>query len=296
MGKRLTSVLTAVLTVGAALTPAAVAADPIQKRLAPLVYLATGEKNPPNSAESFIQYSALKWSHSAPCPSDHQIAAQGAVNAASLGNGTYKHQKKSGWPGCDDSGAFYASDDRVRPHEMNARDGMYLDLDNNRRGVGSTAAPVYFEYQAKDYITFWLFYPYNDGPLVQNHEGDWERIAIKLDANDAPVKVAYFGHGGSCTRSWADTPKSGTHPKVFSAKGTHASYPRVGSFPTALGFSDTTSQGPAWSATTLYDARTRPWYRYGGAWGEVGESTHTTGPSGPGAKNATGDWNAPACA
>jgi hypothetical protein len=298
------ALLVGLLVIGLAMPSSLVAAGasaaplPVYKALAPYVYLAQEEKNPPASAELFIQHSSLKWSHSAPCPSDHQLAAQGQVNASSLGNGGYKHQKKSGWPGCNDSGAYYRSNERVRPHEIGARDGMYLDLDNNRRGVGGTTAPAYFEYEPKQFITFWMFYPYNNGPLVQNHEGDWERVSIRLDTNNRPAKIAYFGHGGHCVKLWSDAPKYNGHPIVFSARGTHASYPRVGEFPTKFTFSDHTSKGPAWQTwAAVYDARTRPWYRYGGAWGEVGESTHTTGPSGPGAKNPVpGDWSAPGCA
>jgi hypothetical protein len=297
MRTRHTCTLLAGLLLTGLAAPAEAAPAPLYQQLAPYVYLASGEQNPPIDAEQFIQHSSLKWSHSAPCPSDHQLAAQGSVNATSLGNGGSKHQKKSGFPGCNDSGRVYASNERVRPHEIGARDGMYLDLDNNRRGVGSTKAPVYYEYEAKNFITFWMFYPYNNGPLVQNHEGDWERVAIKLDANNQPAKVAYFGHGGACTKSWTDAPKSSGHPIVFSAKGTHASYPREGDFPTQFGFSDHTAKGPVWQTwSAVNDARTRPWFRFGGAWGEVGESTHTTGPGGPGAKNAAPDWSSPACA
>ncbi|WP_181771227.1 hypothetical protein [Amycolatopsis pittospori] len=288
------ALLAGLLLAGLPMAPATSASVPAT--LTPYVYLAPDEQNKPVDAEQFVQHSALKWSHSAPCPSDHQLAGQGAVSAAGLGGGSYQHQKKGGWPGCKDSGTYYRSNDRVRPHEIGARDGMYLDLDNGRRGVGSTSAPVYYEYEAKNFITYWMFYPYNNGPLVQNHEGDWERVAIRLDANDKPVTVAYFGHGGSCVKPWASAPKSGGHPIVFSARGTHASYPREGDFPTALGFSDHTGKGAVWQTATAYDARTRPWFRFGGAWGEVGESTHTTGPGGPGAKNPAPDWAAPACA
>ncbi len=281
---------------GFAVPVAEAAPLPPYQALSPYVYLAPDEKNRPVDAEQFIQHSTLKWSHSAPCPSDHQLAAQGTVNAANLGTGSYRHQKKSGWPGCNDSGTYYRSNERVRPHEMNARDGMYLDLDNGRRGIGSTSAPVYYEYEPKTFITFWMFYPYNDGPLVQNHEGDWERVAIRLDANDQPTTVAYFGHGSYCVKAWTAAPKTNGHPTVFSARGTHAGYPREGDFPTALGFSDHTGKGAVWQTTTAHNARTSPWYRYGGAWGEVGESTHTTGPSGPGAKTpAPADWAGPQC-
>lgn len=275
---------------------AAAAPPPIYKLLAPFVYLADGEKNPPVYAELFLQHSSLKWSHTR-CRDDG-LAAEGRVNWGSLGKGSYRHQKKSGFPSCNHGGAYYASNQPVRPHEMGGRDGMFLDLNNARRGVGGTTAPVYFEYVPKHYITYWMFYPYNNGPTKQNHEGDWERITIRLNIYNRPARVAYFGHGGHCIRLWEDAPKYHGHPIVFSARGTHASYPRAGKFPTKFGFHDTTSAGPVWPTwPKAYNAKTRPWYGFGGAWGEVGEFKDTTGPSGPGVKNPLpSNWYGPACA
>ena len=69
----------------------------------------------------------------------------------------------------------------------------------------------------------------------------------------------------------------GTHPVVYMAWGTHASYP----IPGRVGY-DFTGSGYQWHARLLLKPlSTQPWRNFSGAWGEVGFSTHTTGPLGP---------------
>jgi hypothetical protein len=262
---------------------------------APLIYLAQGETKMPTEVSAYLQHSSLGWSHRG-CP-DHQLAKLGAVSAAGLGNGSYKHQKTNTF--CVHTGSAYASNQDVRPNDTWYKEGMYLDLDDGQHGMGGVSAGISYDYARGDHITYWLFYAYNDGPLVQNHEGDWERISIRLDADDKPLTVAYFQHGGACVMSYASAPKSGTHPIGYSASGTHATYPTVGEFPTALGFKDHTSKGTEWATYTrpVQDVRTMPWYGFGGAWGEVGEAEFTTGPRGPSAyKSPTpASWTSPLC-
>ncbi|MGY0233796.1 hypothetical protein [Longispora urticae] len=260
---------------------------------APMIYLAQDETKRPTNPQAFIDHSALGWSHDA-CP-DHQIAGLGAVSSYALGPGVYEHTTSNSV--CQHSNTTYRSNQDVRPHD--SPEGMYLDLDNAQRGMGSVRAELYYDYQKGDHITYWFFYAYNDGPAVQNHEGDWERISIKLSATNQPVTVAFFGHGGSCVLSYPSVTRIGTHPVGYSALGTHATYPRVGTHPTKYGFKDTTSKGEAWATYTrpIHNVKDMPWYGYGGAWGEVGQFSDTTGPRGPSAfKSPTpSSWTSPAC-
>ncbi|WP_163504802.1 hypothetical protein [Fodinicola acaciae] len=263
---------------------------------APMVYLAQGESKRPANVADFLRHSSLGWSHRG-CP-DHELAKLGTVSAAGLGNGSYEHQKTN--VVCQHTGSAYASNQDVRPNQTWTKEGMYLDLDDSQHDLGSVQSELYYDYKRADHITYWFFYAYDDGPLVQNHEGDWERISIRLDADDRPVTVAYFQHGGYCLLSYASAPKTGGHLRVFSASGTHASYSTPGDHPTSVpGFTDHTSQGEAWPAydRPLHDVRTMPWFGFGGAWGEVGEAEFTTGPRGPSAfKNPVpADWSSPAC-
>ncbi len=306
MRKRKTSLIAAIAALGLLIagSPAVPAeADDFEAQVqlylayAPVIYLTAGETKRPTNPAAFLQHSALGWSHST-CP-DHQIASLGTVNATSLGSGAYRHQATNSL--CQHSGTVYASNQNVRPHEsFGGSEGMYLDLDNGQRGIGSVRAELYYDYLKGDHITYWFFYAYNDGPSVQNHEGDWERISIKLSPTNQPLTVAYFRHGGSCVLSYPSVQKIGTHPVGYAALGTHATYPRAGTYPTKFGFSDNaTGGGEVWSTylRPIYDVKTMPWYGFGGAWGEVGTVSDTTGPRGPSAfKSPTpASWTSPAC-
>lgn len=136
---------------------------------------------------------------------------------------------------------------------------------------------------------------------MQNHQGDWERMSIRLNAANKPVTVAYFHHGKHCVRSYANAKKVGTHPVGYSALGTHATYPGPGRYPTEFAVlkDNATGGGEVWQTyqKKLNNVRSMPWYGYGGGWGEVGESTHTTGPNGPSAFKSPvpNNWSSPAC-
>ena len=102
--------------------------------------------------------------------------------------------------------------------------------------------PVVYEraYEDADYIAlqYWFFYPYNSWertyqgkPLVRNHhEGDWEMITIVLDkATGTPQRLSCAQHTGGRKYSWQEVQLiGGTHPKIFIAQGSHASYATAG--------------------------------------------------------------------
>ena len=165
---------------------------------------------------------------------------------------------------------------------------------------------MYYEYRRGHYVLYWFFYPYNrwerDG-LTETHEADWERIVVRLDSDDLPIDVAYYWHyckpGKTLTWSEMADPPQGlsfgdpiqgspleprrTHPIVWSALGGHASYPDNGldpdhpgehtpsCFPDTPISKDSTGIGPlsiVWATwRRMADARTQPWYGFGGAWG-----------------------------
>lgn len=286
--------------------------DTAIQRYAPLVFLAQGEKYGPASADAFIQNSRLRWSHDAGFRDD-EIADKGKIDEAKLGgngknNAAYTDQVESQVLPIK-HGRHIRSDQDVRPNDGKGdggNEGFFLDLDNSRRGsLGSTKSPVYYEAKAGHYITYWFFYAYNDGPFpggADNHEGDWERISVKLDGSNRATAVAYYQHEGSKELSWGKVPKQGSHPIVYSAKGSHASYAAPGTYglqkvagvPLAK---DHASRGQAWATwKNLKNAQKQAWYGYGGAWGEVGNPDvdsvlhdETTGPQGPSHKKPAPD-------
>jgi hypothetical protein len=76
-------------------------------------------------------------------------------------------------------------------------------------------------------VQYWFFYPYNDGPLFFDHEGDWEHATVRLDARGEPVGVYLARHEENAPgpyRAWSRVRREGDHPVVLSARGTHATY------------------------------------------------------------------------
>ncbi|WP_225770533.1 hypothetical protein [Inquilinus sp. Marseille-Q2685] len=182
----------------------------------------------------------------------------------------------------------------------------FLDLDNDARGrLGSADAPVFYQYDDTDglpRLTYHVFYAYNDGPSVQNHEGDWERITIELNpVTLEPMAARYSAHGHSSVTAFHDLPKDARtgRPLVYVAGGSHANYASPGGHPTAVPFfhdhtaTDRNGDGTIDAADgalrfdtgrTLRDVRAQDWYPSDGKglrWGEIGELDATSGPHGP---------------
>jgi hypothetical protein len=218
--------------------------------------------------------------------------------------------------------------DKERPQGLPAKEGFSLDLWDKKRGGDKRIddsgpqsllrdVPVYFERHPEqvdgkegERITYWFFYGLSQPPgpdLFTNrvvHEGDWERISVLLRHAGAdtyvPDSVLYHYHDSKRNLPWyavkrvgAGGPELATHPVVFSAVGSHASYPRAGRYENVFRFAGRRRfavsdeaigcpKCPQWQTWELLeDARSQPWYGFGGAWGEVGGIGGTTGPLGP---------------
>lgn len=168
---------------------------------------------------------------------------------------------------------------------------------------GSTSNPVpdatktYYEYDpASNSITYYYFYPNNDGPAgvgdVQNHEGDWEHVTIQLDDGFRPATVYYSAHGDNSGVPWNQVLKEDGRPVVFVATGSHANYflpgddhptkaplvhdSTVGSTAEGLRFDTRTT------ALTAIDRENPPWwYDDNVRWGEQRWHKDLSGPPGP---------------
>lgn len=159
---------------------------------------------------------------------------------------------------------------------------------------------------------YWFFYVFN-GPGNQGlgnwHEGDWEMIQLLfrdasptdvLEERDRPHVVVFAQHGsGQQIDNWLSLRRDETHPFVFVAAGSHASYPQPGSYQRVLILSDDASgEGPRLASEKyldgleaaglqfpaeangvaptpyqlqLFDPATR-WLAFEGHWGEQAES------------------------
>ncbi|MBI5058237.1 carboxypeptidase regulatory-like domain-containing protein [candidate division KSB1 bacterium] len=78
-------------------------------------------------------------------------------------------------------------------------------------------------------LQYYLFYPYNDyyfaAVFDMDHEGDWEFVEVELDQSGQQVLNVVTGvHWFFNQKQPADITWTGTHPNVWVATGSHASY------------------------------------------------------------------------
>ena len=157
-------------------------------------------------------------------------------------------------------------------------------------------------------LQYWFYWYFND--WNNKHESDWEGIQIVFDAGTveealatSPVSVGYAQHEGGERAAWDDDKleRRGTHPVVYSSRGSHASYyasevylGRSGS----EGFGCDNTLGPSVAlepeAVVLPDAVDDPqdplaWLAFRGRWGER-QSGPFNGPTGPVQKDR---WSGP---
>lgn len=171
-------------------------------------------------------------------------------------------------------------------------------------------------------LQYFFFYPYNDFE-GDRHEGDWEMIQILLDEStrqplpEPNYSITYSQHNGGKTRTWSDPAVqkvNDTHPIVYVAEGSHASYFKQGE-PTINCFTEWMDPVLALTPYSLYlefeglskepyeliaISNATPWVHWNGRWGEIDGGTwvldpatlinFTSGPQGPGKKDK---WNNP---
>lgn len=76
-------------------------------------------------------------------------------------------------------------------------------------------------------VQYWFFYAYNDNFSAINHEADWESIIVSLSPARQPLGVHFCQHGDCAALTPLDHVSwfHATHPLVWTADGSHASYP-----------------------------------------------------------------------
>ena len=308
----LVSMVFSVLATQVAMAPPAQAARvALWKKYAPLVFFHPEETYFPSSTDHFLRNSDLYFAEGIDekrdsTPEADRLGGERDTYTRRADGVTYRSTQctrpYAGGAGCTEG---------QRPDSLPNPDGFYLDLENNRDARNYIEppddphnwvvnAPVYFQMRALERggfaLTYWFFYPYNKKfPL--NHEGDWERISVRLDENYVALETYYSQHNGcSDPIPWAQVPRYGQHPVVYVAKGGHASYQSPGShqickipggsLPTGIDEDATSGDGMMWLTwESGFNADKEPWHGYGGAWGEPGNLPRfkhdTTGPLGP---------------
>lgn len=142
--------------------------------------------------------------------------------------------------------------------------------------------------QGMTVVQYWFFYAFN--PAAWNrHEGDWETIAV-LVRDGAPARVGYSQHFDGEQMVWSDVDKEGAHPKVYVARGSHASYLKPYEGRLGIAGDQVSDGGPVWSpgsyAVTNLGEAANPlpgseWIAYAGRWGEYSPEAEARGDAGP---------------
>ncbi len=158
---------------------------------------------------------------------------------------------------------------------------------------------------AVQYWFFWYFNQFND-----LHEGDWEGMQVTFESSDpaealeeGPSEVGLFQHGGGEKADWESgkVEKEGTHPIVYPAAGSHATfydaaiYVENGRKGSGVGCDNTAEPHRRLNVKPI-QVPTEPgpnspfaWLTYAGHWGQK-EEGFNNGPTGPAMKDR---WLAP---
>ena len=152
-------------------------------------------------------------------------------------------------------------------------------------------------------LQYWFFYPYNRAYGLFDHGGDWEHVAVKLDAALRPEGAFYARHEDSHPGEWFGWDvlrKEGDHPVVLAGRGTHASYATRDDAPfwerlceadlpsgAAAAHCDVWRTGSDGAGVVNVGERSAPrvgfitWPGRWGATGRFGEDSRTASPPGP---------------
>jgi hypothetical protein len=151
-------------------------------------------------------------------------------------------------------------------------------------------------------VQYWFFYYYNQ--FNDLHEGDWEGMQITFDADTpagalaaGPQEIVLFQHAGAEKADWENdkVQKRGTHPVVYPAAGSHATYYDsavwVGNGQGGSGVGcDNTDEPlrelaprPILIPTVPAPGAPFQWLTYDGRWGQK-EKAFNNGPTGPNTK------------
>jgi len=180
-------------------------------------------------------------------------------------------------------------------------------------GAASGPSVVYGRFHVRAgmiVLQYWYFYADNFWSLQyppsnfawQAHEGDWEVVTVVLDQEQNPVGAAYSQHCAGERRSWTNVPKTGTHPMVYVATGSHANLFAPGLHPIPLGCYPAQIRailqqngvtpfdfllqpgrvlGPETTVIEQIHENAPRWLRFPGTWGEA-QYINIPAPIGPG--------------
>ena len=195
-------------------------------------------------------------------------------------------------PGLPPVGRYVVFNVRVTSGFPFYRKYVALSFIDNIRSSALNEPIVYATVSREDgkvAIQYWLYYYYNGA--ANGHEGDWEMIQVMIGDDGNPTHAAFAQHGTATKREWSSVEQlNETHPVVYSAKGSHASYFYPAKYLAKdiflKQFHDETANYRYFDPKVRYIHREAPpaWINYRGRWGEKNfiEDLKLFGPESPG--------------
>ncbi len=126
------------------------------------------------------------------------------------------------------------------------------------------------------WLQYWFFYYYDDRGLLglEQREGDWEMVQLRLGAAAVPDAATFARHGGAERLAWdeVELADSGEGPAlvVYPARGSHAPLPRRGSFEAPVVPDHNDGRGPRLRpALVAIDDDGPGWVLWPGRWGST---------------------------
>jgi hypothetical protein len=200
--------------------------------------------------------------------------------------------------------AQYTTGDYFLNNTLGGSEEIAQDYKRRRDSLGDKIYAHVTKEAGYTVVQYWFFYAFNPGTLNQ-HQGDWEMIQIVLDSTETPQYAVYSQHHAGERAAWKDVENvDGTHPRVYVALGSHASYFRP--FQGKLGL-ESDVLGNAYTLKpedleivllgekgTGNHASSQDWLDFGGRWGNwarrIDASLGAAGPSGPGHGENAEKW------
>jgi hypothetical protein len=264
----------------------------LMRTFAPHVHLHPDDPNRPANVDWYLERVTMRFHHSG-CP-DHELLGPGLVTQATLVAQSHP-----------EAGLLFCTHDSGRIATSTASDRFFLEVTDHTSYAGAPRAEwktyVVWRPHADDGLVnleYWLFYPYNDGVSVFNHESDWEHVRVTIDpkadeGRGKAIEVKLSAHHGGTIVNADDSrlEREGTHPVAYVAWGTHANYLAPGSYAiegTGGIAKDTTKAAPAADVWKTEDSlvaigtRAAPqngqvFVKYWGRWGELGDIPESSG-------------------